>query len=144
MDIDINMNSLKENLIGLDIHHTAEAFYIRDKLMNTNNNQQIINCLKKLRYYNIDIGFETKKYILENITQKIVLDLSNNWESPIKYRSINALIEEIKNTHNYKIFLYMLNARIGRSMNLSKYISHNDTLSFYNELSLEELQIICY
>ena len=71
MDEDINMNSLKENLIGFDKNYTAEAFYIRDKLMNTNNNQQIISCLKKLRYYNIDIGFETKNIFWKTLVKKL-------------------------------------------------------------------------
>ena len=133
------MNVLNDALIGFDRNPTANTFYIRDKLMNLNNNTQIINSLKKLGYYNIDMIFESKKYILDNISQTIIIELNNNWESNIKYKTIESLINQIKESQNYKIFENLLHNKLGRSMVLSKFISHVDTFEFYNNLTLEEL-----
>ena len=141
---DINMNSLNDALIGVDKNHTATAFYVRDKLMNLNNNTQIINSLKKLGFYNIDMIFESKKYILDNIAQSIIIELNNNWESNIKYKTIDSIINLIKESQNYKLFDTMLHTRVGRSMVLSKFISHVDTFEFYNSLTIEELTYLGY
>ena len=136
------MNSLNDALIGFDRNPTANTFYIRDKLMNLNNNTQIINCLKKLGYYNIDMIFESKKYILDNIAQSIIVELNNNWESNIKYKTIDSIINQIKESQNYKLFENVLHTKVGRSMVLSKFISHIDTCEFYNNLTLEELTVL--
>ena len=141
---DINMNSLNDALIGVDKNKTATAFYVRDKLMNINNNTQIINSLKKLGYYNIDMMFESKKYILDNISQLIVIELNNNWDSNIKYKTIDSIINQIKESQNYKVFENILHTKVGRSMILSKFISYHDTYEFYNTLTLEELAYLGY
>ena len=141
---DFNMSSINDALIGIDKNHTVNAFYIRDKLMNFNTNFQIISSMKKLGYYNIDIIVETKKFILDNIAKKIIIELNNNWDSAIKSRTIDNIILEIKESLDYKLFIVILNKKIGRAMELSKFVNHTDTCDFYNSLTLEELQYIGY
>lgn len=141
---DINMSTINDALIGIDKNHTVNAFYIRDKLMNLNTNFQIINTMKKLGYYNIDIIVETKKFILDNIAKKIIIELNNNWDSSIKSKTVDNIIVEIKESLDYKLFIVMLNKKIGRAMELSKFVNYTDTCDFYNGLTLEELQFIGY
>jgi len=112
--------------------------------MNTNTNNQIIDSLKKLRYYNIDLMTEEKNYILDHLAQTINIELNNNWDSDIKSKTINDIILQIKQSQNYKLFLIMLNTRIGRAMVLSKFINYNDTFNFYDALTLNELQFLGY
>lgn len=140
----INMSLINDALIGIDKNHTVNAFYIRDKLMNLNTNFQIINSMKKLGYYSIDITVETKKFILDNIAKKIIIELNNNWDSSIKSKTIDDIIVEIKESLDYKLFIVMLNKKIGRAMELSKFVNYTDTCDFYNGLTLEELQFIGY
>lgn len=142
--VDINMNTLNDALIGIDKKETAMAFYMRDNLMNTNTNNQIIDSLKKLRYYNIDLMTEERNYILDHLAQTINIELNNNWDSDIKSKTINDMILQIKQSQNYKLFLIMLNSRIGRAMVLSKFINYNDTFNFYDALTLNELQFLGY
>jgi hypothetical protein len=137
--------NLKHTLNNIDKDTLVSSLYQRDLIKNYNNQEQIINCLKKLNYYSIDLHQEQKKFILDFLNNIIYFELRKNWDSDIKNKSINELIEFIKNTSDYQRFEYNLNYRISRAFILSKYINNsNSTFLFYNDLSIEELTQLDY
>jgi hypothetical protein len=142
------MNSfinLEHTLNNIDKDTLVSSLYQRDLIKNYNNQEQIINCLKKLNYYTIDLHQEQKKFILDFLNNIISYELKKDWDSDIKNKSIFDLIEYIKNTSDYQRFEYNLNYRISRAFILSKYINNsNSTFIFYNDLSIEELTQLDY
>ena len=104
--------------------------------MNINNSETILNALTKLGYYNINIQSELYNFYLETLLTKIKNELKNNWNSSIKNKTLNELLTLETSP--------ALITRIERSHNLSNYLSSNDTLEFYNCLTLEELEYLGY
>jgi hypothetical protein len=127
---------IDDNLLGINKNYTIDTYYKRDALMNINGSDHIINSLKKLGYYNIDQNFECNRYIIDSL----MLD-SKNLD---KTKTIDKLSEEFKETTKYKTFVHNINSRIGRALVLSSFINSNDTLNFYNALTLEELNFLGY
>ena len=127
---------IDDNLLGINKNYTIDTYYKRDALMNINGSDHIINSLKKLGYYNIDQNFECNRYIIDSL----MLD-SKNLD---KTKTIDKLSEEFKETTKYKTFVHHINSRIGRALVLSSFINSNDTLNFYNALTLEELNYLGY
>ena len=127
---------IDDDLLGKNKNYTVDTYYKRDVVMNINGCDQIINSLKKLGYYNIDQNFECNRYIIDSL----MLD-SKNLD---KTKTIDKLSEEFKETTKYKTFVHNINSRIGRALVLSSFINSNDTLNFYNALTLEELNFLGY
>ena len=127
---------IDDNLLGNNKNYTVDTFYKRDNLMNINGNNQIINSLKKLGYYNIDQNNECNNYI-----SNFVLSKTKDMD---KTKTINKLFDEFKESTEYKNFVHNINSRIGRALVLSSFINSNDTLNFYNALTLEELNYLGY
>lgn len=144
------MNSfinLEHTLNNIDKDTLVSSLYQRDLIKNYNNQEQIINCLKKLNYYTIDLHQEQKNFILDFLNNIISYELKKDWDSDIKNKRINELIEYIKNTSDYQRFEYNLNYRVSRAFVLSKYISipnSNSTYYFYNDLTIDELTQLDY
>jgi hypothetical protein len=134
------INMLNEDLIGKDYVYTIQAYYMRDKQFDTNNTDQIINSIKKLGYYNINIIKESDSYCMK----KLGNILSSKFNSDIMSKTIDSIMIQIKNSDDYKNFQLKLNKRLERSIILSKYLHHNDTLDFYKNLTLDELIMIGY
>ena len=136
MSLENNLIKIDYNLIGIDRLNTVNAYYHRDNVLNVNNNENIIKCLKKLDYYNLNIDIEIRKNYIDTLLKKIGNELSTNWDSSIKNKTINELIV-------YEIDQLLVN-KIDRSNYLSKYLDKNDLFDFYNDLTLEELQYLGY
>lgn len=133
---DLNKLKIDDNLLGKNKNYTVDTYYKRDELMNINGSNQIIHSLKKLGYYNIDQNFECNKYIMDSLMlNSKILD---------KTKTLDKLSNEFKETTEYKNFLNNINSRIGRALVLSSFINSNDTLNFYNALTLEELNYLDY
>ena len=127
---------IDDDLLGKNKNYTVDTYYKRDELMNINGSNQIIHSLKKLGYYNIDQNFECNRYIIDSLMlNSKILD---------KTKTLNKLCDEFKETTEYKKFLNNINSRIGRALVLSSFINSNDTLNFYNALTLEELNYLGY
>jgi len=131
-----NTNFYNNNLIGIDHQITINAYYTRDVTNNTNNNNTIVNHLTKLGYTNQNINNDTSLNILLN---NIRVELTNNWNSNIRNRTINDLIFD---THLYQNNQNII--RITRLNELQPYINKNDTYDFYNHLTIEELSYLGY
>ena len=140
----LNKDFIDELLIGIDYNHTVMAYVTRDKVMHLIPNEQILNSLQKLGYYNVNFIDESKNFIIDNVCKKIKMDLTNNWESSVKYEQLHSSIEEFKETDTFKNFVNKLNSRLSRALLLSKFISSNDNEKFYNSLTLEELNYLGY
>ena len=115
---------------------TVNMYYSRDLEMNLNNQHTIIKALDKLGYYNINIQSELYNFYLESLISKIKNELTNNWNSSIKNKTINELLVYDSNP-------YLMN-KVDRSNTLSEYLTKNDTFDFYNSLTLEELEYLGY
>lgn len=131
------MNSFDHNLIGIDHNTTVNIYYLRDVQMNINNNETIINSLKKLGYYNIESVLINHQ--INNVLLKIKNELSNNFQSSIRSKTLNEIITDEYNEH-----ANLFSERIERTNILSKFLTKNDTLDFYNSLTLEELSFLGY
>ena len=116
------------------------SLYKKDQIMNTNQANQIINCIKKLNYYNVNVIDENKKYIINKVIQKISEELYVKLDGDITYYTISKVIEKIKENKEYADFIISLHHKINRAFVLSKFIDRNETTyNFYNALTLEEL-----
>jgi len=127
------MNSDTENN---DHPYIVNLYYLRDIEMNLNNSETINTALVKLGYYNIDVQSEINKFLLESLITKITNELKDNWDSPIKNKTLNELLTNELNP--------LLIERIERWNTLSKYLTKNDTFDFYNNLTLNELNYLGY
>lgn len=139
-------NIINENLIGVDFNVTVNAYCARDFSMGLNCHEQIIKSLKKLGYYNINIPNDINNYCLKKITELISDEFKNNFESDLRTKTIEQLISEIKSTNDFDYFQNKLNFKQGRAILLSKYVNGhcNDIASFYNSLTLDELNYLGY
>ena len=125
---------IDENLLGKNKNYTVDSYCKRDDIMNINDNDQIINSLKKLGYYNIDQNNECNNYISNSVISK-----NKNHD---KTKTLNELFDEFKETTEYKNFLHNINIRIGRALVLSSFINTGNIINFYNALTLEELNYL--
>lgn len=125
-----------KNLIGIDQLNTAYAYYDRDCKMHLNSNNNIRKSLKKLGYYNLNKDNEDKKLYINTLSKKIN-ELDDNWKSTIKDKTINDFLP-------YNDANESLMNRFERSRVLSKHLDKKDTLEFYNDLTLEELEYLGY
>ena len=129
---------IDNNLIGVDHYTTILAYYTRDVTYNINNNETILNHLRKLGYYNLNPT--DNNIYLNMILTKIKNELSSNWESNIRNRTINDLLCDITNEQNNQLI-----SIINRMTELQPYVDNkNDTYDFYNHLTLEELSYLGY
>ena len=140
----LNKDFIDELLIGIDYNHTVMAYITRDKVMQLIPNEQILNSLQKLGYYNVNFIDESKNFIIDNVCKKIKMDLTNNWEASVKYEQLYNIMEEFKETDTFKSFVNKLNFRLGRALELSKFINSDNNEQFYNALTLEELNYLGY
>lgn len=97
-----NMNSLNNALssTSLEKERIVTLSYDKDKINNTNNNHQILYCLKRLGYYNIDINRDYNRYNIENRLRRSV-ELSKFIICNDTYNFYNALTIEELNYLNY-------------------------------------------
>ena len=131
------------NLIGVDKDVTVHAYYNRDILLNVDYNTQIINSIKKLGYYNFAGGIAQK--LRDFKIKKLNILISTSLDI-IRERTIDELLNSIEESEDYIIFQSNLENRIGRSHLLMSFVNQIDEniLNFYNELTLEELNILGY
>jgi hypothetical protein len=93
-----NMNSINEALSSItsEKDNMVILSYNKDKMNNTNNNHQILYCLKRLGYYNIDINRDYNSYNIENRLRRSV-ELSKFIICNDTYNFYTALtLEELK------------------------------------------------
>ena len=135
----LKINSSDIALIGINKEHTVKCYYKRDNEMGINTNNQIIESMKKLGYYNIDSVMATKNYILNSVTKIIAKDMD-----AVRNNTVDNLISKVKNSMDYSIFITILNHKINRAVQLTKFISQNDTYDFYNTLTIDELSFLGY
>ena len=135
-----NMQNINDELLNIDKTSIITFLNKRDLVMNYFPQEQVIKYLIQLNYYNIDISKESNTYLINNLNKILLLELNNNMNSSIKYKTIDELLNLIKDTNDYKSFLTHLNYKIERAFILSKYITNcNNVVNFYNALTLEEL-----
>jgi hypothetical protein len=138
------MSLINEALIGIDYKHTANAYVLRDKLMNLDISTQITACLNKLGYMNINILEETKIFLINLATTNLKISLMNDWDSSLKHMTIENYMDTLKETNEYKNFINSINYRIKRAFELSTFVSSANNEGFYNSLTLDELCVIGY
>lgn len=138
------MSLINESLIGIDYKHTANAYVLRDKLMNLDPSIQITNCLNKLGYMNINFSEEAKNFLVNLAITHLKISLMNDWDCSLKHMTIENYIDTFKETDEYKNFINSINYRIKRGGELSNYVSSTNNERFYNSLTLNELNIIGY
>ena len=112
----------------------------KDLVKNYFPKEQIVFYLKALKYYGIDSDKEIKGFLINELNKKISEELFFNFYSEINNKKIGDVLEEIKKSNKYNIFINQLNKNIERGFVLSKHISDcNNILIFYNALTIEEL-----
>lgn len=112
----------------------------KDLMKNYFPKDQIILYLKALKYYSIDSDKEIKGFLINELNKKISEDLFFDFYSEINNKRVGDVLEEIKKSNKYIIFINQLNKNIERGFVLSKFISEcNNILIFYNALTIEEL-----
>jgi hypothetical protein len=134
------MNTFDIELVGIELTNTINAYYLRDLATGIVNANPIVNSLKKLGYYNIDISKEEETFM----KGKIISWIAGSNYANIENINIIDLIKNIKATQDYALFTERTNRRIQRSNELNKYIDITDTYEFYSSLTLDELNILGY
>ena len=120
----------------MDHQTLVNMYYSRDQEMNINNSDTILKALVKLQYYNINVEAELNKYKLDKLLTKIRNELESNWDSSIKNKTLNEIFTNDTSTE--------LTYRIERANALSSFLNKNDTLDFYNSLTIDELVYLGY
>jgi len=120
----------------MDHQTLVNMYYSRNLEMKINNTDTICKALVKLGYYNIDYEAEFNKFKLKTLLTTIENELTNNWFSSIKNKTLNDLL-------TYETSPALIN-RIDRSNILSVYLTKDDTLDFYNSLTIGELEFLGY
>lgn len=132
----LNMDTIRQTLGTIDKFQLINSKYIKDKITNNNNQERIITHMKKLGYFNFNMIEESKKFLLNLLSMNQTYDDFNGL-------TLNEIFVVLKNTDAYKAFEKETNYKISRSVLLTKYLfNQNDTYSFYNDLTVEELNII--
>jgi hypothetical protein len=148
----MNLNEQNEefdmNLIGVDKMVTVQAYTNRDIYLNINYNTQIINSLKKLNYYNLaeSVPRTLHAFKIKKLNILIAASLENEFNNIIRAQTINELLNLIEESEDYIAYQSRLQNRVERSDLLMVYINQIDEniFDFYNELTLEELNILGY
>lgn len=135
-----NCDIIEESMIGIDYNITVNAYYQRDVSMNLNNTNTIINSLKKLGYYNINLNIEEENYI----KSKIIVWIKKNICLQSGNVTLNDIISQIKNSEDYAHYTNKLNQKLQRYNILSGFVNSTDTFDFYSTLTLDELNYIGY
>jgi hypothetical protein len=135
-----NIVGFENSMIGVDCNNTINAYYQRDISMNLNNTNTIVQSLKKLGYYNLNLNLEEEIYLKAQVINWI----KNNSYSQFVNLSLQDIISQIKNTEDYSRFINRLNSRIERASNLSNLVNTTDTFDFYSALTLDELNYLGY
>ena len=131
---DLYMNELNEELFVIIQESLITSLYKKDR---------IIYCLQKLNYYNIDTINETKEYLINHLNNIINNELNFNWESQVKNKRINEILNYIRGSSEFRMFMNKQNYRINRAFVLSKFLNNiESTKTFYENLTLEELKIL--
>jgi hypothetical protein len=138
------MSQINEALIGIDFNTTVNAYLVRDKLMNINSNDHVIHCLQKLGYFNLNMPVEIQKFLVNQTTKKIQLSLTDDMDSTYRYKTVDQIMEEVKNSNEFSDFMKKLNHRFSKALNLSVFLKNPNMEKFYNSLSLEELVHLGY
>ena len=142
---ELYINVLNEELFVIIQESLITSLYKKDILNNTNNyvQERIIYCLQKLNYYNIDTINETKEYLINHLNNIINNELNFNWESQVKNKRINEILNYIRGSSEFSMFMNKQNYRINRAFVLSKFLNNiESTKTFYENLTLEELKIL--
>jgi hypothetical protein len=138
------MSQINEALIGIDYNHTVTAYLVRDKLMNIDPNEHVVHCLKKLGYFNLNMPEEIQKFLVNQTMKKIQMALNDDMDSTYRYKTVDQVMEEVKNSNEFTEFMNRLNHRFARAVTLSNFFKNPDMEKFYNSLSLEELNYLGY
>ena len=136
------MENVKISQIDNFIEHETItlSLYKKDQIMKVIPTIQIIDCIKKLNYYNVNVIEENKKYIINKLLHTISDELYIKLDGDFTHNTIYKLIESIKETKEYIDFITDLNYKVSRAFVLSKFMGINEnTFNFYNALTLEEL-----
>ena len=140
-----NMQNLNNELSNIDKTSIISFLYKRDLVKNYFPQNQIIKYMNQLNYYNIDISKESNTYLISNLNKILLLELNNDMNSHIKFKTVDDILNLIKESNDYKCFISNINYKIERAFVLSKYITDcNNVLNFYNALTLEELNKLNY
>jgi hypothetical protein len=127
---------------------TVQAYTNRDIYLNINYNTQIINSLKKLNYYNLaeSVPRTLHAFKIKKLNILIAASLENEFNNMIRAQTINELLNLIEESEDYIAYQSRLQNRVERSDLLMVYINQIDEniFDFYNELTLEELNILGY
>jgi hypothetical protein len=139
------MDTYDDDITNVDKNSLIKYLCQRDLLKNYFPKDQIIKYLKDLNYYNVDTSKEVKKYLINTLAKVISDELTYDFYSSMNDQKVGELLEKIKLSNEYKIFINQLNKNIERGFVLSKFISDcNNILNFYNALTLEELNKLNY
>ena len=120
----------------MDHQTLVNMYYNRDLEMNLNNMDTIRKAFIKLGYYNINYEVELNKFKLETLLTKIKNELMSNWSSDIKTKTLNEILTNETSPE--------LTYRMERSNTLSSFLTKDDTLDFYNSLTIDELGYLGY
>jgi hypothetical protein len=132
----LNMDSIRQTIGTIDKFQLINSNYIKDKISRNNNQERIINHMKKLGYLNFNMIEESRKFLLNLLSMN---QIGNDFNG----LTLNEIFVILKYTDAYKAFEKETNYKISRSILLTKYLSNqNDTYSFYNDLTIDELNII--
>jgi len=130
------MDSIRQTIGTIDKFQLINSNYIKDKISRNNNQERIINHMKKLGYLNFNMIEESRKFLLNLLSMN---QIGNDFNG----LTLNEIFVILKYTDAYKAFEKETNYKISRSILLTKYLSNqNDTYSFYNDLTIDELNII--
>lgn len=139
-----NMTTLDNSLIGINKDHTINAYLKRDQEMMIDPTTQIYKSLDKLGYLNINSVTKLQGLTTDLLVNKIKTELTNDWDSPFRNKTINEILYDLKDNLEYQQQITNLNYRIGRAFVLSSFIGSNKSKEFYNALNLDELAILGY
>jgi hypothetical protein len=87
---------------------------------------------------------EIQKFLVSETTKKIQLSLTDDMDSTYRYKTVDQIMEEVKNSKEFNEFMTRLNHRFARAVTLSNFFKNPDMEKFYNSLSLEELNYLGY
>ena len=86
------------SLIGVDKASTVQAYYNRDVSLQVNHTTQIVDCLKKLGYYNLAerAAQELQTFKIKKLIYFVSTSLRTNYNDGIRERTIDELLYSIE------------------------------------------------
>ncbi len=127
-----------EELIKTDHDYIAEVYCARDKALDLKSEDQILNSLIKLGYYNINTAKETNKFISKQL-QKKILQQQSQYDQSFMSKTISQIKDDFIVSDEYIKFQDSLNRRVQRALTLSAHTHHRIISMFYKDLTIEEL-----